>query len=187
MRVFIAVDIPETTRRELAGLGGTLPNSRAVPEEQLHLTLRFLGEVEGGRLLDIQGVLEEISRPPFPLRLKGVGTFPPRGIPRILYAGIDPPAPLFTLRQVIDRKLADIAIPRDKQRYTPHLTLARLKNCPLGRLQQFLAGNALLVTPDFQVEAFTLYGSHLTRDGAIHTPLRTYPLTMAAAAPGERR
>jgi 2'-5' RNA ligase len=185
MRVFIAVDIPDTTRRGMAGLGGILPNARAVPEDQLHLTLRFLGEVEGGRLLDIQGVLAEISRPPFPLRLKGVGTFPPRGIPRVLYAGVDSPAPLFTLRQVIDRKLADLGIPRDKQKFIPHLTLARLKNCPLERLRQFLAGNALLVSPDFPVEGFTLYGSRLTRDGAIHTPLHTYPLT-AAAASGER-
>jgi 2'-5' RNA ligase len=130
-------------------------------------------------------VLEEISRPPFSLRLKGVGTFPPRGIPRVLYAGVDPHDSLLALRQAIDRKLADVAIPRDKQKYTPHLTLARLKNCPLERLRQFLAGNALLVTPDFPVEGFTLYGSRLTRDGAIHTPLHTYPLT-AAAAPGER-
>jgi 2'-5' RNA ligase len=72
--------------------------------------------------------------------------------------------------------LEEIEIPREKKKYSPHLTLARLKNCPLHRLQEFLAGNALLRTPDFPVEEFHLYKSQLTKNGAIHTILRSYPL-----------
>jgi len=89
IRLFIAIDIPENIRREIEGLGRGIANSRPVPAEQLHLTLKFIGEVEGSRLLDIQESLQGIRLPKFPLSLQGVGTFPPRGTPRILWAGVD--------------------------------------------------------------------------------------------------
>ena len=180
MRVFIAIDINETIRQEIAGLGQSIPYSRPVPDEQLHLTLKFIGEVDGGKVLDIKDVLQEISRPVFSLRLKGVGIFPPRGIPRILWAGVDPHEDIVALRNTIERKLAEIDIPREKQKFSPHLSLARLQNSPTKRLQQFLAGNALLQTVYFSVEHFHLYKSQLTPKGAIHTILHTYPLTKSA-------
>lgn len=176
MRLFIAIDIPETIRRDIAGLGRSLARSRQVPDDQLHLTLKFIGETEGGLALDIQEKLQEVRRPPFSLCLKGVGVFPPRGAPRILWAGIEPHENIVALRNAVERTLAEIDIPREKQKFSPHLTLARLKDCPLRRLQEFLAGNALLRTKDFQVENFHLYSSRLTKSGAIHTILRTYPL-----------
>lgn len=176
-RLFIAIDIAETIRREIAGLGRSLPDSRPVPPEQLHLTLKFIGEVEGSKLLDIKDVLPEIARPAFSLCLKGVGTFPPRGIPRILWAGVEPQENLVGLRNAIERKLFEIDIPRERQKFSPHLTLARLKNCPLKRLQEFLAGNALLRTAEFPVNQFHLYKSQLTKSGAVHTIIQSYPLT----------
>ncbi|KJR97556.1 MAG: hypothetical protein VR65_23360 [Desulfobulbaceae bacterium BRH_c16a] len=176
VRLFIAVDITEAIRRDIAGLGRSLPDTRPVPDDQLHLTLKFIGEVEGSRVLDIQETLQEISRPAFSLCLKGVGTFPPRGIPRILWVGVEPHENIVALRNTIERKLAEIEIPRERQKFSPHLTLARLKNCPIRRLQEFLAGNALLQTPEFPVEEFHLYKSQLTKNGAIHTILQSYPL-----------
>jgi RNA 2',3'-cyclic 3'-phosphodiesterase len=177
IRLFIAIPIPAPLKAEIAGLGRSIPKARQVPVEQMHLTLKFIGEVEGGRLLDIQGVLSEISRPQFTLCLHGVGTFPPRGTPRVLWAGVQPIENLLALRQVIEKKLTEIDIPREKQKYSPHLTLARLNNPPLHHLQQFLAGNAFLRTPEFTVASFDLYKSQLTRNGAIHTLLETYGLT----------
>lgn len=179
MRLFIAIDIDEIIRHDIAGLGRSLPNTRPVAADQLHLTLKFIGEVDGSRALDIRDGLEEVSRPKFSLCLKGVGVFPPRGIPRILWAGVEPHDNIVALRNAIEKKLADIDIPREKQKFSPHLTLARLKYCPLKRLQEFLAGNALLRTPDFPVEQFHLYKSQLTKGGAIHTIVRSYPLTAA--------
>jgi 2'-5' RNA ligase len=181
MRLFIAIDIPETIRRDVGGLGRSLASSRPVPDDQLHLTLKFIGEVEGGRVLDIEEKLQEISRPPFSLCLKGVGVFPPRGVPRILWAGVDPHEHIVALRNTIERTLAEVDIPREKQKFSPHLTLARLRDCPLRRLQEFLAGNALLRTPDFPVDKFHLYRSQLTKSGAIHTILQSYPLQNGAA------
>ena len=176
IRLFIAIEMPVAIKAEIAGLGRSIPQARPVPDEQLHLTLKFIGEVEGSRLLDIQDALTEISRPQFTIGLYGVGTFPPRGIPRILWVGVHPVEPLLALRQTIESKLAEIAIPREKQKYSPHLTLARLNNSPLRHLQQFLAGNAMLRTPEFTVTAFNLYKSQLTRNGAIHSIIETYGL-----------
>ncbi len=184
IRIFIAIDIAESIRREVAGLGRFLPDTRPVPDEQLHLTLKFIGEVEGGRVLDIKEALHDIVRPAFSLCLKGVGTFPPRGIPRILWAGVDPHEHIVNLRNAIERKLFEIGVPRERQKFSPHLTLARLRNCPLKRLQEFLAGNAMLRTAEFQVEQFHLYKSQLTKSGAIHTILESYPLTRKVAAVG---
>lgn len=181
IRLFIAIAIPEAIKNEIAGLGRSIPESRPVPVEQMHLTLKFIGEVEGSRLLDIQGTLSEISQPQFPLCLQGVGTFPPRGTPKVLWAGVHPVENLFTLRKAIEKKLIEIDIPREKQKYSPHLTLARLNNSPLRHLQQFLAGNAFLQTPEFTVAAFNLYKSQLTRNGALHTKIETYTLKPASS------
>lgn len=186
IRVFIAIDLVESIRRDIAGLGRSLPDSRPVPSEQLHLTLKFIGEVEGSSLLDIKDALQDIIRPAFSICLKGVGTFPPRGIPRILWAGVEPHENLVNLRNAIERKLVEIDIPRERQKFSPHLTLARLKNCPITRLQEFLAGNALLRTAEFPVEHFHLYKSQLTKSGAIHTILQSYPLKTANGQPAGR-
>jgi RNA 2',3'-cyclic 3'-phosphodiesterase len=176
LRLFIAIDLPTTIKDEIAGLGGSIPQSRPVPVEQMHITLKFMGEVEGSRLLDIEGALTEISRPQFTLSLQGVGTFPPRGTPRILWAGVYPVEQLLALRRSVENKLAEINIPRERQKYSPHLTLARLNNPPLRHLQEFLSGNALLRTTLFPVTAFNLYESRLTKNGAIHTEIARYCL-----------
>jgi 2'-5' RNA ligase len=176
IRLFIAIDIPEAIRKEVEGMGRTIPNARPVPADQLHLTLKFIGEVDESRILDIDDALKEIILPEFSLSLKGVGTFPPRGTPRILWAGVEPVEGAAALRNSIERTLAAIDIPRDTRKFVPHLTLARLRNCPIQPLQQFLAGNAFLQTPEFPVEDFHLYSSWLTKKGALHTIESSYPL-----------
>jgi len=176
IRLFIAIDLPEAVRLEVEGMGRSIANASPVSAEQLHLTLKFIGEVEGSRLLDIRDALTEVFIPKFSIALKGVGTFPPRGIPRILWVGVENGEHILPLRNSIEKTLAVINIPRDKKKYIPHLTIARLKNCPIRQLQQFLAGNAFFQTAEFPVESFHLYSSRLTQKGAQHTLERSYPL-----------
>lgn len=176
IRLFVAIDIPEIIQREVQGMGGSIPKARSVPADQLHLTLKFIGEVEGSTFLDICEALTEIVLPKFSLRFKGVGVFPPRGMPRILWSGVEPVAGVITLRNAIERTLAAIKIPREKRKYTPHLTLARLNNSPIHHLQKFLAGNAFFQTAEFPVENFHLYKSRLTPKGALHTLETSYQL-----------
>ncbi|TKB26967.1 RNA 2',3'-cyclic phosphodiesterase [Desulfopila sp. IMCC35006] len=176
IRLFIAIDIAETVRREVEGMGRSIPNARAVPTDQLHLTLKFIGEVDGARFLDIQEALQDIRGPRFVLALKGVGIFAPRDIPRILWAGIEPVQPVVTLRNAIERTLAAIEVPRDRKKFTPHLTLARLNHCSVTRLHQFLAGNAFFQSSEFAIDSFHLYSSKLTQKGAQHTLESSYQL-----------
>lgn len=178
-RVFIAIDLPENIKTGLAGLGSSLPRARTVPPDQLHLTLKFIGEVEGGTLLDIEECLEKVSATIFSIRLKGVGVFPPRSTPRILWAGVHSGKQLTVLRNRIETALENIGIPRENRKYSPHITLARLKNTPIQRLSRFLTENSFLESPDFTVNGFALYSSRLTPKGAIHTLLQQYrfPIT----------
>lgn len=182
IRLFIAIDLPEKIQQEIQGMGRSLPHARATPGDQLHLTLRFIGEVESSRVRDIEETLEFIAMEQFSLRVRGVGTFPPRGTPRVLWAGITPAEEVRRLRNSIEKKLAEIDIPREGGKYTPHITLARLKNSPLARVQQFLAGNAFLETQAFTVDRFHLYSSQLAAKGAIHRIIRTYYLIEKTAS-----
>ncbi|SHO48346.1 RNA 2',3'-cyclic phosphodiesterase [Desulfopila aestuarii] len=177
LRLFIAVDIPEDIRTLMCGMGGSIPGARAVPTDQLHLTLKFLGDTDSGLLPDIKEALGNIECPPFKICLKRVGHFPPRGNPRVLWAGIDPAMEVTALRNKVEKALAEIGIERDHRKFSAHVTLARLKNSPLNRVTQFLAGNSLFETPTFTVREFLLYSSSLSAKGAVHTVLATFPLT----------
>ena len=176
IRLFVAIDPPMETRQLLAGMGGSLPRSRPVPPEQLHLTLRFIGEVEGGLSQDIAARLSDIRHPALALRLQGVGTFSFRGEPTVLWAGVEPREGLFSLRAAVEKQLAALGLRREKGQFSPHVTLARLKNCPARHLHPFLAGNALLHSEPFAVNIFQLYRSQLTNQGAKHHLLHSYQL-----------
>jgi len=176
IRLFIAISPPPDLLEDIAQLARAVPGGRPVPPEQLHCTLKFIGDTEGGKLLDIKEALSGVSGPAMSLGLRGVGVFPPRGLPRVVWAGIEPGEEIGRLRQEIEKTLFAIGVPKEKQKFTPHLTLARLSNPHIGRLQGFLAGNSLLRSPLFTVSEFTLYSSQLTPKGAIHTALAIYPL-----------
>lgn len=177
IRLFIAINIPELIKLQIQGMGRSIRNGRPVPADQLHLTLKFIGEVESSMLLDIHEKLEEITFDKFSTKVKGIGIFPLRGAPRVLWAGISPTEMTIRLRNTIENELASINIPKEKQKYSPHITLARLKNSPTQHVHNFLAGNAFLETEEFMVDGFNLYSSQLTKNGAIHTIESTYSLT----------
>lgn len=182
LRLFIAIDIPDDIRTLMCGMGGSIPGARAVPADQLHLTLKFLGDTDGGLLPDIQEALSAIQGAPFTVCLKGVGHFPPRGNPRVLWAGIHPAAEVTALRNKVEKALAEIGIERDHRKFSAHVTLARLKNSPLKRVSQFLAGNSLFETPAFAVREFLLYSSSLSARGAVHTLLASFSLDQPSDA-----
>jgi len=140
------------------------------------LTLRFIGEVDGGLFREIRSVLENVEASSFPLLMKGLGYFPPRKKPHVLWVGLKKSDPLIQLRKKVDAQLVFLEIPPEKRKYSPHITLARLKETPLTRLTNFLSGNALFSLPEFQVTGFHLYSSTLTPKGAIHQIETSYPL-----------
>lgn len=176
IRLFVAVDLPDSIKDELSGITFGLPGARWVEPDQLHLTVRFIGEVDGGLFADIRSALEDVRASQFPLELKGLGVFPPRKEPRVLWVGLEKSEGLWQLRKKVDSALSRVGLAPEKRKFSPHITLARLKQTPISRLTNFLSGNGLFALPPFQVTEFTLYSSQLTPKGAIHEPEAVYPL-----------
>lgn len=177
-RLFVAIDLPQAVKRQLLEICYGLPGARWVDEGQIHLTMRFIGEVDGGVFQDIREGLAGVKGSPFVMRLAGLGVFPPRKPPRVLWAGIEPVDPVVVLRNRVEAVLAGLGLPPEGRKFSPHVTMARLTDTPLTRLTRFLAGNALFASSEFEVDAFCLYSSFLTRKGAVHQVEAGYDLSM---------
>ncbi len=176
IRLFIGLPIASHVRQLLSSLGATIPGARAVPEDQIHLTLRFIGEVDALTFGDIKDSLEGLEAPSLTLSINGAGHFPPRGQPRVLWAGIDPAGDVIILRNRINNRLRLCGIKPEQRKFHPHVTLARLKNSPPKRVAGFLAANAQLQSPPFRVDQVHLYSSTLYPKGALHRVEAVYPL-----------
>lgn len=176
-RLFVAIDFPDEIRGQLGGLCLGLPGARWVSEDQLHLTLRFIGEVDGDVFRSIKEALRAVTAPPFSITLRGLGCFPPRGRPRVLWVGVGRSEQLVQLRNRVEAALTRVGLEAEGRKFSPHITLARFReDLHLTRLGNYLAGNNLFSTPPVEIGAFALYSSFLTGKGAIHQLEATYPL-----------
>jgi 2'-5' RNA ligase len=167
-RLFVAIDPPQDIRDQLSLLCCGLPDARWTPPEQLHLTLNFIGEVEGSVFLDIREALSEISVPQLSLQLQGLGFFPPRGQPRVVWAGVEKNASLQLLQRKITTRLFHLGLEPDNRKFSPHITLARLQQTPATKVGKYLERNGFFRTLPFRVDHFSLYSSLLGRKGATH-------------------
>ncbi len=177
LRLFVAIDPPEDARDRLAGLSIGLPGANWVEPDNIHLTLRFIGEVDGAIARDVDMALDGVSAPGFDLTLAGVGHFETKGVPRAVWVGVERNAALAGLQQKIESALQRIGLPPEGRRFTPHVTLARLANAPVARVSGFLADHGLFRLAPFRVGGFTLFSSHLGRAGASYTPEQVYRLS----------
>jgi len=173
-RLFTAVDLPEAIKNNLNSMAFGIPGAKWVAPEQLHLTIRFIGEVDGALFHDIKDVLDEVNFTAFNLQLQGVGCFPPRGAPRVLWIGLAKNESLLLLRKKIDTALQRVKVKSEGRKFSPHITVARLKNSPVSKIANYLAGNGLFSQAPFLVEDFKLYSSILTPKGAYHKVERIY-------------
>lgn len=174
-RLFIAILLPESIQERLQALCSGLPGARWVGPEQMHLTLRFIGEVDGDCFLDICSALEKISATPLSLQLDGLGFFPPRKQPRVLWVGVSPNEDLLRLHHQVNALLNSIGLEPEQRKFAPHITLARLKNTPTSRLSRYLEYFGLFQTHPFTVEGLHLYSSILSSKGACHSIEQWYP------------
>jgi len=174
MRLFVAVDLPECAKDQLAEVRCELPAARWVPVEQLHLTLRFIGEVDRATFQLIKKALASVHVDKFPLTLRGVGHFPPGKHPRVLWVGMDPAPQLLRLQQQVEDVLRELGLPGEERRFSPHITLARLQDAPAGAVTAFEARHQSFSCPPFTVDDFHLYSSVLGAKGATHHREATY-------------
>ncbi len=174
MRLFVAIDLPETEKERLARICCGLINSRWVEPEQFHLNLRFIGEVDGAMFHDIREALAEINWRSFSLQLDGVGFFPPRGKPKVIWAGVRKSGELIKLRNRIESRLVEIGLQPEGRKFAPHITIARLKNTHPVKVARFLERYSMLTGNPFRVDEFHLFSSVLGRDGAVHYREESY-------------
>lgn len=177
MRLFIAIDPPQEVRDQLSRLCAGIEAARWVRREQLHLTLRFLGDLPQTGLEDIKSALACVAFAPLTLALCGVGIFP-QGKPRyakVLWAGIEPQAPLCELKVRIDEALSAAGMGPDEERaFAPHITLARFKQPPDRDLNRWLESHHSLTSAPWPTTQFTLYASELAPKGATHSALAEF-------------
>ena len=176
MRLFVALRLPEEVRRRLAGLCGGVPGARWVDSGTLHLTLRFIGETDEGRLGDLDAELAAVRVPAFPLVLEGVGQFGTRRRAHTLWVGVAHDEALFHLQAKIESAVVRAGFAPEPRKFTPHVTLARLKEVGFERLTHFLAGNGLFRSEPMIIDSFALWSSHSSRSGSLYQVVQCYRL-----------
>jgi 2'-5' RNA ligase len=176
-RLFVAIQPPLAIReRLLAAMGGVI-NARWQSDEQLHLTLRFIGEVDRHGAADIGAALGTIHHSRFTLSLDRIGQFDKRGRAEALWVGVTPQEAVEGLKRKIDQALIRVGVVPEQRAYLPHITLARFSRKP-GDISDFAARSGQLAAAPFTVDNFILYESHLAADGAAYVPLARFPLDL---------
>lgn len=180
MRLFIALLLPADVRRELVSLYQSIPPSFGritwVKEENIHLTLKFLGEVAEKKLPVLQKQLARVPASPafpFDLQLMNVGGFPKLSNPRVIWVGVHPGEKVIQLQKQIDDVLTKVGFPKD-ERFHPHMTLGRVKvvhdRHALAKILSGLSVKAL----SFLVHGFSLMQSTLSSHGPVYREISTY-------------
>ena len=176
-RLFVAIDIPDAIKSSLSDLCSFgLSGVKWVANDQFHLSLRFIGEVNTQTSEDIAAALFKIRATPFWLSLKSVGTFPQHKTPRVIWAGVPKNEKLNLLQKKVENQLNRFGIQKDHKKFSPHITLGRVKSQKSCRIGNFLEAYSLFTSQEFEVTQFHLYSSQLTPKGAVYRKEETYPL-----------
>lgn len=174
-RLFTALEIPRDAALSLSLLRGGLPGTRWIDVENYHITLRFIGDVEGHMADEIANALDRVRRPEFMLNLSGVDAFGSKK-PHSIYAGVSPSPGLNTLQAEIERICQRLRLPADPRKFTPHVTLARLKNARIEDVVHYLSGRANFATLPFKVGRFVLMSSRDSVGGGPYIVEEAWPL-----------
>lgn len=174
-RLFVALEIPPDIALSLSLLRGGLPGARWIDVEKYHLTLRFIGDVDGRTADELLYSLDHVHTPGFDLTLEGMGSFGSKR-PRSIWAGTDQPRSLFDLQSAIERQCQKIGLPAESRRFTPHVTLARLKWANQFEIGEYLGARGNFKTLPFSVNNFVVMSSRNAVGGGPYIVEETYPL-----------
>jgi len=177
VRLFIAIELPTELKKELERLRTHIQGARWVPTEQLHLTLAFLGEVDEETAGKLIAQLAMVRTASFRLSFSGIGCFPDRQRPRVVWIGVKTAPNLLKLAAAVRQSVLAAGIFLDERPFSPHLTLARLKLPAGAELGVFLERHCKVTLDPFSVSQFTLFQSRLTQQGAVHKAVRDFPLS----------
>ncbi len=176
IRLFVALELPSSLRERLSWMAGGLPGARWVAPENYHVTLRFIGDLPGYRADEVDQALAGLRAPGFTVQLRGVGTFEKGGRVNSLWVGVERNRELDHLQTKIETALQRAGLERERRRFTPHVTLARMDGIPEAKIAAWVAGHNLFRSEPVVVEHFTLFSSRLGKEQAVYTPEVEYEL-----------
>lgn len=175
-RLFAGTLLPEPIRDLLIDAMDEGPEFRWQSEDQLHLTLRFIGEVERPLAEDIAMSLARVRSPRIALRIAGTGRFDQTNS-GALWAGVEPREPVAALAAKIERVCQSTGLPPERRAFYPHITLARWRGRRSREAAEFIQRSASLASDPFDIEDFVLFESRLSRHGAHYEAVSRYPLS----------
>ena len=174
-RLFIALEVPRNLAMSLSLLRGGLPGARWIDVENYHITLRFIGDVDGRTADEVVDRIDRIDRPEFPLSLNGIGSFGSKK-PHSIWAGVAASPDLYALQGELERICQRMGLPPDPRKFTPHVTLARLKHCRLDDVVHYLSGRGNFHAAPFTVGRFVLMSSKESVGGGPYLTEEVFPL-----------
>ncbi len=176
LRLFVGIGFPPELKLRLSLLETAIPGARWVDPGNLHLTLRFIGEIGEDVAADVDAVLARLKARPFSLQLAGTGVFGGNK-PHALWVGVVREPALVALRDKIEQTLIRTGLPPEQRRFAPHVTLARLRDPPHEKLAEFLAMHGQFRVEPLRVEHFSLIASFPTKAGSVYEDQADYPLS----------
>ena len=176
MRLFVGVPLPAEVRQSLASLCSGVPGARWVDADNMHITLRFIGEADAIQAEDIDAALGDVREPAFGLALGGVGCFDSGRKVRSVWAGVARSDGLLHLRDKVESAIVRAGFEPEHRKFRPHVTLARFKNTPSARVSPYLETHNAFAAGPFPVDRFDLLQSFLSHTGARYQTIADYPL-----------
>jgi len=174
-RLFTALELPDIAAAGLALMRGGVVGARWLEPEDYHLTLRFIGDIDGRAAHDIAETLGDIRRPKTPVRFEGLSWFG-GSKPRSIIAKVKADPALMDLQAEQERRLRRIGIEPETRKYTPHVTLARLRGVGQRAIADYLATRGALLAEPFLAERFVLYSARDGSGGGPYVVEAAYPL-----------
>jgi len=173
-RMFVAIRPPEDVAEALLDTMENIPGARWQDADNLHITLRFVGEVDRHTADDLETALESVLFAPFPLNIEGVGHFEGSRRAKAIWARVAPSGPLDELQMRVEMACRRAGLPPETRKFVPHVTLARL-NSGSGPIGDWLLANGTLNLGPWTVRDFSLFESDLTPNGAIYSEITKFP------------
>jgi 2'-5' RNA ligase len=177
-RLFVGIALPDLITQHLGTLTGGVPGARWQRPDQIHLTLRFIGDVDGAADDDVRIVLSKTTTVALDLQLEGVGHFGDGRRIRALWFAVAQNAALVALQGKIKRALVGAGFAPESRKFKPHVTVARMGHANHERVAQFLASYALFRSGAWHVDAFHLYSSQLSPNGSLYQIEDSYDLAL---------
>ena len=174
-RLFFGLEIPPAIKQRLLKVRSAVPGAKWQSDEQLHITLLFLGSVEEEQLIAVRNSASEIQIEPFSLQVAGLGCFGQPRKPRNLWAGVQPAAPVDRLHKTLQAQMEKLGFATEKRTFHPHITLARFKRQP-GSVESLLTEQGERIFGHFPVTEFALFDSKPGPTGSVYCVTERFPL-----------